>query len=93
MAVMDSVAAEVVVTGHVQGVFFRAAMREQAERLGVTGWVSNEADGSVRAHLEGGPDAVDALVGWCAQGPPAARVEDVRREPGTSTGDGFFGVR
>jgi len=76
---MDSTAVEVVVTGRVQGVFFRAAMRERAEQLGVTGWVRNEPDGSVHAHLEGPADAVEDLVAWCDHGPPAARVEEVRR--------------
>jgi acylphosphatase len=72
-------AIDLVVTGHVQGVFFRASMREEAERLGVTGWVRNEPDGSVAAHLEGPADAVAALVEWSSQGPPRARVEEVRR--------------
>ena len=71
---MDTTAADVVVTGRVQGVFFRAAMREQADRLGVTGWVRNEPDGSVRAHLEGPDQAVDRLVDWCSVGSSAARV-------------------
>ena len=68
---------DVVVTGRVQGVFFRAAMREQADRLGVTGWVRNEPDGSVRAHLEG-PRAGRGR-GWspgARWGRRAARVED-----------------
>ena len=85
MGVMDTTAADVVVTGHVQGVFFRAAMRKQADRLGVTGWVRNEPDGSVRAHLEGPDRAVDSLVDWCSEGSSAARVEDVRRERGEVT--------
>ena len=44
---MDIEATDIVVTGHVQGVFYRAAMREQADRLEVTGWVRNEPDGTV----------------------------------------------
>jgi acylphosphatase len=83
-------AADVVVTGRVQGVFFRAAMREQAQRLRVTGWARNEPDGSVHAHIEGSPDAVDELVAWCSQGSPQARVEDVRRSPGELTGARSF---
>ena len=75
---MESTAVEVVATGRVQGVFFRAAMRERAEQLGVTGWVRNEPDGSVHAHLEGPVDDVQDLVSWCGHGPPAARVEAVR---------------
>lgn len=87
---MASSAVDVVVTGHVQGVFFRASMREQAERLGVTGWARNEPDGSVTAHLEGPADAVEELVAWCADGPPRARVEDVRRTDGEVTGASSF---
>ena len=78
-------------TGHVQGVFYRASMREQAERLGVTGWVSNEPDGSVHAHLEGSAEAVQRLVAWCAEGPPRARVDDVRTADGELTGARSFG--
>jgi acylphosphatase len=90
---MDTSAVDVVVTGHVQGVFFRAAMREQADRLGVTGWVRNEPDGSVRAHLEGSPDALDRLVDWCADGPPAASVRGVEHRAGEPTGAASFTAR
>lgn len=87
---MDSTAVDLVVKGRVQGVFFRASMREQAERLGVSGWVSNEPDGSVRAHLEGPEDAVDTLAAWCAEGPAQAHVDEVRRDHGEVIGaEGF----
>ena len=66
---------DVRVTGRVQGVCYRASCAEEARRLGVTGWVANEPDGSVSGHFEG--DAADDLVAWCRTGPPAARVEDV----------------
>lgn len=89
---MASTAVDVVVTGRVQGVFFRASMRERAEQLGVAGWVRNEPDGSVRAHLEGDPDAVDSLVAWCFHGPPAAIVQDVRHTPGDASGATGFQV-
>jgi acylphosphatase len=79
---MASTAVDLVVTGHVQGVFFRASMQEQAEHLGVTGWARNEPDGSLHAHLEGPAEAVEDLVAWCAHGPPRARVEGVRRSAG-----------
>ncbi|NSC24507.1 acylphosphatase [Streptomyces albus subsp. chlorinus] len=72
------------VTGRVQGVFFRDTCRQTAAARGVAGWVRNLADGSVEALFEGEPEAVDALVEWARQGPPAALVEDVRvteREP------------
>ena len=83
---------EVHVTGRVQGVFFRAATREQAQRLGVRGWVRNQPDGSVTAHLEGPAEAVDALLAWCRQGPPSAHVEEVRDRPVPGTGTGGFQV-
>jgi acylphosphatase len=82
---MDIEATDVVVTGRVQGVFYRAGMREQAERLDVAGWVRNEPDGSVRAHLEGAPAAVSELLEWCASGTPAAQVEDVSTQPAEVT--------
>jgi len=88
---MGNIAVDVVVTGRVQGVFFRASMRDRAEQLGVSGWVSNEPDGSVRAHLEGPADAVQGLVAWCAEGPPNARVDDVRTTEGALTGAQSFG--
>lgn len=78
-------AVDVTVTGLVQGVFFRAEAQRQAHRLGVAGWVRNEPDGSVAAHVEGEPDAVEAMVAWCREGPPQARVDgvDVRRSEPT----------
>ena len=87
-----STAIDVVVTGHVQGVFYRASMRERAEQLGVTGWVRNEPDGSVRAHLEGDAGAVEQLVAWCSEGPPAAVVDEVRRTASEATGVASFGA-
>ncbi|MFG2297460.1 acylphosphatase [Streptomyces sp. NPDC048603] len=68
----------VIVTGIVQGVFFRDSCRTAAMAEGVTGWVRNLPDGAVEAVFEGEPEAVDRLVGWSRQGPPAARVDGVR---------------
>ena len=65
------------VRGRVQGVFFRDGVREQARALRVAGWVSNRADGSVEAVLEGPRPAVERLIEWCRTGPPRARVDDV----------------
>jgi acylphosphatase len=75
---VETKAVEVVVTGRVQGVFFRARTAAEADRRGVVGWVRNRPDGAVTAHFEGSPDAVDALVSWCRTGPPRASVEGVR---------------
>ena len=85
-------AVEVTVTGQVQGVFFRAQTREQAGRLGITGWVRNDPDGSVAAHFEGDQDAVEAMVEWCREGPPRARVERVDVREAESTGARGFDV-
>ncbi len=63
------------VQGRVQGVGFRYALRDEAQRLGVSGWVRNCTDGSVEALLQGEPRAVDALMHWARRGPRAARVE------------------
>lgn len=72
-----SIARSVVVSGEVQGVFFRDCMRREARSSGVRGWVRNRPDGCVEAHLEGTPDAVAALVLWCRSGPRHATVEDL----------------
>lgn len=66
------------VAGRVQGVWFRGAMCEQADAHGVDGWVRNLRDGRVEALVEGSPADVDAIISWCAHGPPGARVDDVQ---------------
>lgn len=88
-----STAVDLHVTGRVQGVAYRAATQQEAERLGVTGWVRNEPDGSVAAHLEGERDAVDALVAWCRRGPTGSKVRDVAVREAAVTGDRGFRVR
>ena len=71
------IARHVRVTGRVQGVFFRAWAREQADSLGVTGWIRNCPDGRVEAHVEGDDSAVEQMIERLRSGPPSARVEDV----------------
>lgn len=90
---MSTRAVDVRVTGRVQGVFFRATCRDEAARLGVTGWVSNEPDGSVAGHFEGGAEAIDALLDWCRSGPPRAAVSGVEVSEVASTGAGGFEAR
>jgi acylphosphatase len=65
------------ISGRVQGVGFRYAMAEEAERLGVTGWVRNRRDGTVEAVVDGDTDALEAIVAWARQGPRGAHVTDV----------------
>jgi acylphosphatase len=69
------------VEGRVQGVYFRGATREQALRLGVTGYVRNLPDGRVEVLACGRPAAVTQLCEWLRSGPPMARVNDLKCEP------------
>lgn len=65
------------VSGRVQGVFYRATARDQAENLNVTGWARNLADGRVEVLACGDPEAVERFCDWLGEGPPAAQVESV----------------
>jgi acylphosphatase len=73
----DKIRKRLVISGRVQGVYFRDSLRMAAEREGVTGWVRNLPDRQVEAVLEGDPQAVAKVIEWSRQGPPAARVEEV----------------
>ena len=83
----------VVVSGRVQGVWYRDSCREQARAAGVGGWVRNRGDGAVEAEFEGPPAAVDTVVTWCRSGPPRARVDDVTVTPIPPLGEHTFHVR
>jgi acylphosphatase len=83
----------VIVTGRVQGVFFRETTRREAERRGVSGFVSNRADGTVEAVFEGEPDAVDAMVELCRRGLGAAVVTGVEISEEDPSGLEDFQVR
>ena len=87
---MDT-AARFIVSGKVQGVFFRASTREQAERLRLRGYARNRPDGCVDVLAVGSADAVDALARWLQHGPSQARVDAVQRRVGdpADAGDGF----
>jgi len=73
-------AARFIVSGRVQGVFYRGGTRTQALELGLAGHAWNRPDGRVEVLASGAADALDALERWLRQGPPAARVEAVTRE-------------
>jgi len=74
---VEKIRARAIITGRVQGVFFRAETRKAASRFGVTGWVRNRMDGSVEALFEGDREAVGNTINWCRQGPPLSDVERV----------------
>jgi acylphosphatase len=93
MPSQERTARRVTVHGRVQGVFFRDTCRAEAAARGVTGWVSNEPDGTVAAQFEGGPDAVEEMVAWCRTGPPQAQVRQVDVSPVEPTGGTRFEVR
>ena len=69
--------AHAIISGRVQGVFFRVETKRAADQIGVSGWVRNLKDGTVAAVFEGDRDRVDAILDWCRQGPPHADVTDV----------------
>ena len=82
----EKIAVRLIVSGKVQGVFFRAETQRAARGCGVTGWVRNLPDGTVEAWAEGERGQVEALVQWCRQGPPRSRVEGVEVQPGDFSG-------
>ena len=66
------------IAGLVQGVSYRVSARDEALRLGLSGWVRNLLSGDVEAVAQGPSPAVEAFCGWCRRGPPEARVTDVQ---------------
>lgn len=69
--------AKVIISGRVQGVFFRANTKQKAEQLGLTGWVRNRFDGKVEALLEGEEKVVQEMINWFHKGPSSAKVDNV----------------
>ncbi len=90
---METIRIRALVTGRVQGVFYRASTKDAARARGLAGWVRNCDDGSVEVEAEGPADQVEALVAWLRRGPPAARVQDVAVERIPPAGDREFVVR
>ena len=76
-----------IVSGRVQGVFYRATTMETAQRLGLAGWVRNLPGGEVEVVAEGRRDALEELVAWCGRGPAAARVDEVDARWSQPTGE------
>jgi acylphosphatase len=86
--------AHLIVSGRVQGVFFRAETQKAATVFGVCGWVRNKRDGTVEAVVEGEKKDVTSLINWCKTGPPMSRVEKVDVSWQDYEGEfGKFGIR
>ncbi len=83
----------VIVTGRVQGVFFRDSLRRHAETRGVAGWASNRADGAVEAVFEGPETDVTDMVAYCREGPRQAHVDTMTNTPESPEGLSGFDVR
>jgi acylphosphatase len=86
----DKVRVHAIISGRVQGVFFRMETKQAAQRFGVSGWVRNLRDGTVEAVFEGKKSQVDAILDWCNQGPANALVTDVSTEMEVYSGDDEF---
>lgn len=83
----------VVVSGRVQGVWFRDSCRDEARLAAVSGWVANRGDGGVEAVFEGPPAAVAGLVEWCRSGPARAQVTGIEVGDESPIGEVGFSVR
>jgi acylphosphatase len=79
----------VVVSGRVQGVWFRAWTKKQAKSRGLSGWVRNLNDGTVEVGFSGADETVTSMFEACKTGPPLARVERVDIKPRETPADGF----
>ncbi len=83
----NKVRAHAIISGRVQGVFFRMETKRAADRIGVYGCVRNLRDGTVEAIFEGNQDQVDTVLAWCKEGPPNAQVSDVKLDWQDYTGE------
>jgi len=77
----DVKAVRIRIEGRVQGVGFRYSARHEAIRRSLNGWVRNADDGSVEIHCQGAAEAVDSMLSWLKEGPPGARVVDLKIRP------------
>ncbi len=77
---MEKGRVHLIISGFVQGVFYRAGTRDTAGRLGLKGWVRNLPDGNVEAVFEGPINKLQECVEWCREGPPGARVSKINEK-------------
>lgn len=81
------VSAHVIISGRVQGVFFRMETKRAADKYNALGWVRNRSDGTVEALFEGDKTQVDSTIEWCRRGPSLAQVVSVNVKWGDYTGE------
>ena len=84
---MEVESAHLIIEGRVQGVFFRASTKDQADALGLNGWVRNLPDGSVEIRAEGLKENLKEFINWCHKGPPNAVVSNIELEYLQPTGE------
>lgn len=82
----------ILVSGRVQGVFYRASAKTKADELGVTGFVENRPDGKVYIEAEGPDEMLDLFKAWCSDGPTRAQVEQVEIKEGDLQNFTSFGI-
>lgn len=84
---MSDIRVHLDISGRVQGVNYRYAARNEANKLGLTGWVRNLSDGRVEAVVEGDEKMVDQFINWCYVGPPWAKVTKISVQKGVAKGE------
>lgn len=90
---MEVVHRNIVVTGKVQGVFYRATSVDVARQLGLKGFVQNERNGDVYIEVEGPEEIINKLIDWCRKGPARAQVSSVVVTEGPTIGYRNFDIR
>jgi acylphosphatase len=70
--------AHLIITGRVQGVWYRSYTKDKAQKIGLTGWVRNLENGDVEAIIEGEEKAVEEMIEWCYSGSPLSKVEEIQ---------------
>ncbi|OGI18333.1 MAG: acylphosphatase [Candidatus Melainabacteria bacterium RIFCSPHIGHO2_02_FULL_34_12] len=77
---MEMYQSHLIVSGRVQGVFYRASCQDVAVKYGLNGWVKNLSTGDVEVLVQGEKEQIEKLIEWCKKGPPNAKVSDVKIE-------------
>ena len=81
------------ISGKVQGVFYRASAKKSADALGIKGWVRNKKNGDVESVASGTNEAITAFINWCKKGPEAAKVKNVTVTESTTESFDDFSIK